>query len=62
MPRYGLKSLFNCFEIGFTAIFVLYLKHWTLFCVNWRYSYLDRGENVNLMAVVLGLQHFQFYF
>ena len=39
MPRYWLKSLFNGFEIEFMDFVVLFLEHWMLFFVKWRYGY-----------------------
>ena len=62
MPRYGLKNLFNGFEIRFMAFVVLFLERWKLFCVILSNSYLDRCENINSMALILVLRHSLFYF
>ena len=45
LQRYTLKSLFAVFEIGFTAIAVLFLEHWWFFCFYSRYSCKDTSEN-----------------
>ena len=40
-------KIFIClFSIGFIAFTVLFLEHWRLFYVNWRYGCQDTGENI----------------
>ena len=38
LPRYRRKYLFAGFEIGYTAITVLFSELWRVFCVNWKYD------------------------
>ena len=45
------KSLFTVFEIGFTALAVLFLALWKKFCVNLRYRCQDTDENVYSLAL-----------
>ena len=62
LPRIGQKRLFACVEIGFTAFAVIFLEHWRLFCVDWKYGCQDTGEKVYSPAMKLGLLHLPFYF
>ena len=62
LPRSWWKRLFARFEIQFTAFSVLFLKHWRLFYVNWRYICQNTGENIYLLALITGFRHFPFYF
>ena len=54
LPKYGKKCSFAGFEIGFLAFAVLFLEHWMLYGVYWRYICQDMGDKVNLSALQLG--------
>ena len=60
MPRYGQNRLFSGFNNGFRAFAVLFLEHWTVFCVDWRYGCQDTGECIYSPALKLSLQRWQF--
>ena len=62
LQKYGENLLFTGFEIGFTALLVLFLEYWRLFCVDWRYSYQDTGKNFHSPDLKLGLQDYPLYF
>ena len=47
LPRYGQKRLFTAFEIVLIAFAFVFLEHWKLFCVDWRYGCQDMGKNVS---------------
>ena len=61
LPRFVQKCLFAGFEMVFRAFGVLFLEHWMLFTVDWRYGCQDKGENINLPVLKLGLRFLQFY-
>ena len=44
LPIYKQNLLFVLFEIVCMALFVLFLEHWILFCVDWRYGCQDTGK------------------
>ena len=44
---YEQKRSFACFESGFSSFAVLFLALCRLFCVDWRYSCQDTGENAH---------------
>ena len=55
LPKYGRKRSFASFETGFTALAVLFLAFWRLFCVIGRYRCQDTGKNVHLAGLKLVL-------
>ena len=61
-PLYWRKWLFLGLYIRFTTFTVLFLEHWRLFCVEWRYGCQDTGEKVYMLAFKTGLQYLPFYF
>ena len=62
MPRFGQKNLFAGFKIGFTAVDVLFLEHWKLFCIDWRYGCKDTGDNVYSPTLKLSVLYLPFTF
>ena len=56
------KRLLSGYEIGFKVFSVLFLEHWRLFSVDWRYFGQDTGKNVYSQALKLGLRYLLFYF
>ena len=55
LPRYKQNILFFGFKIGYTALFVIILEHWMLFCVDWTYGYQDTVKFLYSPALKLGL-------
>ena len=51
LAKCGWNRLFSGFKHGLEAFAVLFLEHWRLFCVNWKYGCEDTGENVCLMVL-----------
>ena len=62
ISRYGQKHLLAGFEVGFTAIVILFLEHLRLFCVVSRYGCQDTGEKIYSRVLKLRLLHSPFYF
>ena len=57
LPSYKRKHIFAGFAITLTTYASLFLEHWRLFCVDWRYVCQDIGENIYYPAFKLGLLH-----
>ena len=62
MPRYLQNLLFAGFEIEFTALFVIFLGQWRLFCVDWKYSCQVTCKNYYSPVLKSDLQHYLCYF
>ena len=57
LQRFVQKCLLSGFEMVFTVYAVLFLEHWMLFSLDWRYGCEDKGENINMPALKLDLRH-----
>ena len=62
MPKYKQKLLFASFKIWIIALSLLFLQHWRLFFIDWRYSFSDTGKTLYLPPLKLGLRHNPYYF